>query len=108
MLFKFFISLYLAAKNTPCSFKKDNISCNGSSRIGRTTNYQTNIVTYFIGCNKYKQGNKWHRFIKIKQDKIDVSLLQSLFTGFAAISIIYFLLYYFFIKIILKLFKYKI
>jgi len=57
-------------------------------------------VTYFIGCNKYKQGDKWHRFIKIKQDDVDVSLLQSLFTGSAAVSIVYFLLYYF---LILKL-----
>ncbi|PKB95238.1 hypothetical protein RhiirA5_404684 [Rhizophagus irregularis] len=74
-------TLFLAAKDTPCNFKKDNISCDGKPRLGRVTNYQTNIVSYFIGCNKYKQGDKWHRYIKIKQDEIDVSLLQSLFTG---------------------------
>jgi len=85
----------LAAKETPCNFKKDNIPCNGGPHIGRITNYQTNIVSYFIGCNKYKQGDKWHRYIKIKQDEVDISLLQSLFTGSASVSIIYFSLLFF-------------
>ncbi|CAG8707773.1 22846_t:CDS:2, partial [Rhizophagus irregularis] len=74
----------MVTKDTPCNFKKDNISCDGKPRLKRVTNYQTNIVSYFIGCNKYKQGDKWHRYIKIKQDEIDVSLLQSLFTGTAS------------------------
>ncbi|GET63974.1 hypothetical protein GLOIN_2v1545568 [Rhizophagus irregularis DAOM 181602=DAOM 197198] len=78
-------TLFLAAKDTPCNFKKDNIPCNGGPHIGRITNYQTNIVSYFIGCNKYKQGDKWHRYIKIKQDEVDISLLQSLFTGSASV-----------------------
>ncbi|UZO14123.1 uncharacterized protein OCT59_005591 [Rhizophagus irregularis] len=81
-------TLFLAAKDTPCNFKKDNIPCNGGPHIGRITNYQTNIVSYFIGCNKYKQGDKWHRYIKIKQDEVDISLLQSLFTGSASCSMI--------------------
>jgi len=76
----------LAAKDTPCNFKKNNISCDGGPRIGRITDYQTNIVSYFIGCNKYKQGDKWHRFIKIKQDEVDISLLQNLFSGSASVS----------------------
>jgi len=76
----------LAAKNTPCNFKKNNISCDGRPRIGKITDYQTNIVSYFIGCNKYKQGEKWHRFIKIKQDEVNISLLQNLFTGSASVS----------------------
>ncbi|POG69781.1 hypothetical protein GLOIN_2v1776615 [Rhizophagus irregularis DAOM 181602=DAOM 197198] len=88
-------TLFLAAKDTPCNFKKDNIPCNGGPHIGRITNYQTNIVSYFIGCNKYKQGDKWHRYIKIKQDEVDISLLQSLFTGSASVSIIYFSLLFF-------------
>jgi hypothetical protein len=54
------------------------------------TNYQTDFVSYFIGCKQYKPGDKWHRFIKIKQDEVDVSLLQSLFMGSASVSIIYF------------------
>jgi hypothetical protein len=89
----------LAAKDTSCNFKKDNIPCNGGPRIGRVTNYQTNIVSYFIGCNKYKQGDKWHRYIKVKQDEVDISLLQSLFTGSASVSIIYFSLLFFFVKL---------
>ncbi|PKK73608.1 hypothetical protein RhiirC2_823058 [Rhizophagus irregularis] len=79
-------TLFLAAKDTPCNFKKDNIPCNGGPHIGRITNYQMNIVLYFIGCNKYKQGDKWHRYIKIKQDEVDISLLQSLFTGSASVQ----------------------
>ncbi|CAB4381821.1 unnamed protein product [Rhizophagus irregularis] len=46
-------TLFLAAKDTPCNLKKDNISCDGKPHLGRVTNYQTNIVSYFIGCNKY-------------------------------------------------------
>jgi len=89
----------LAAKDTPCNFKKDNIHCDGEPHIGRVTNFQTNIVSYFIGCNKYKHGDKWHRYIKIKQDEVDISLLQSLFTGSASVSIVYFTLLFFFIKL---------
>ncbi|POG77570.1 hypothetical protein GLOIN_2v1545568 [Rhizophagus irregularis DAOM 181602=DAOM 197198] len=51
------------SKNTPCNFKKNNILCNGRPHIGRITNYQTNTV-----------------------DSVDISLLQSLFTGFASIQ----------------------
>jgi hypothetical protein len=79
----------LATKDTPCNFKKNNIPCDGRPRMGKVTNYQTNIVSYFISCNKYKQGDKWHRYIKIKQDEVDISLLQSLFTGTASVSIVY-------------------
>jgi hypothetical protein len=47
------------------------------------TNHQTQIVTYFIGCNKFKQNEKWHRFIKVNSDEIDIPLLQNLFAGTA-------------------------
>jgi len=77
----------LAVKETSCPFKKDNISCNGGARIGKITNYQTQIVTYFIGCDKFKQNEKWHRFIKIKPEEIDISLLQNLIAGTAPVSI---------------------
>lgn len=90
-----FTSLFLATKDTPCNFKKNNIPCDGGPYVGKITNYQTNIVSYFIGCNKYKQGDKWHRYIKIKQDEIDIFLLQSLFMGSASVSIIYFSLLFF-------------
>jgi hypothetical protein len=50
-------------------------------------NHQTQIVTYFIGCNKFKQGEKWHRYIKIKLEEIDIPLLQNLFSGTAPVSI---------------------
>lgn len=89
----------MAAKDIPCNFKKDNVLCDGEPHIGRVTNYQTNIVSYFIGCKKYKYGDKWHRYIKIKQDEVDISLLQSLFTGSASVSIVYFTLLFFSVKL---------
>jgi hypothetical protein len=73
--------LYLAVKESGCTFKKDNIPCDGGSHIGKITDYQTSIASYFIGCNKYQKNEKWHRFIKIKPEEIDVSLLQNLFMG---------------------------
>ncbi|CAB4439614.1 unnamed protein product [Rhizophagus irregularis] len=65
-----FKNLFLAVKESSCPFKKENIPCDGRTRIGRMTNYQTQIVTYFIGCDKFKQGDQWHRFIKIKPEEI--------------------------------------
>ena len=83
-----FISLFLAAKNTSYNFKKDNIPCNGKPHVGKITNYQTNIVSYFISCNKYRQGDRWHRYTKIKQDEVDIQLLQNLFTGSISVNIV--------------------
>jgi hypothetical protein len=77
----------LAVKESSCPFKKENIPCDGRARIGRMTNYQTQLVTYFIGYDKFKQGDQWHRFIKIKPEEIDISLLQNLFSGTASVSI---------------------
>ena len=37
-------------------------------------------VEYFIGCNKWIKGEKWHRFIKVPED-IDLELLRDLFQG---------------------------
>jgi len=78
--------LFLAVKKSSCPFKKENVPCDGGARIGKITNYQTQIVTYFIGCDKFKQNEKWHRFIKIKPEEIDISLLQNLFSGTVSVS----------------------
>lgn len=80
----------MAVKESSCPFKKDNIPCNGGALIGKTTNFQTHIVTYFIGCDKFKQNEKWHRFIKIKPEEIDLLLLHNLFAGTVSVSIIFF------------------
>ncbi|PKY57455.1 hypothetical protein RhiirA4_478531 [Rhizophagus irregularis] len=69
-------------KKTSCPFKRNNISCDGGSQIGRITNYQTNVISYFIGCNKYQKNERWYRFIKVKPDEINISLLQNIFAGF--------------------------
>ncbi|EXX73220.1 hypothetical protein RirG_062160 [Rhizophagus irregularis DAOM 197198w] len=62
-------------KESSCPFKKENIPCDGRA------------LTYFIGCDKFKQGDQWHRFIKIKPEEIDISLLQNLFSGTASVSV---------------------
>ena len=77
----------MAVKKSSCPFKKENIPCDGRAHIGKITNYQTQIVTYFIGCNKFKQNEKWHRFININSEEINLSLLQQLFSGTAPVSI---------------------
>ncbi|GES85594.1 hypothetical protein GLOIN_2v1773466 [Rhizophagus clarus] len=41
--------LYLAVKESVCTFKRDNVSCEGGLRIGKITDYQTSITSYFIG-----------------------------------------------------------
>ncbi|UZO12218.1 uncharacterized protein OCT59_003766 [Rhizophagus irregularis] len=81
-------SLFLAAKESSCPFKKDNnVSCDGKARLGKIANYQqTETTKYFIGCDKYKQNEKWHRFINIKPEETNISLLQQLFSGTASIQ----------------------
>uniref|UniRef100_U9T8I9 Uncharacterized protein n=1 Tax=Rhizophagus irregularis (strain DAOM 181602 / DAOM 197198 / MUCL 43194) TaxID=747089 RepID=U9T8I9_RHIID len=78
--------LFLAVKKSSCPFKKENVPCDGGAHIGKITNYKTQIVTYFIECDKFKQNEKWHRFIKIKPEEIDISLLQNLFSGTVSVS----------------------
>jgi hypothetical protein len=91
-----FISFFLAIKETSCPFKRNNIPCDEGPQIGRITDYQTNVISYFIGCNKYQKNERWHRFIKVKPDEVDISLLQNLFAGSIPVSICnYFLLFLF-------------
>jgi hypothetical protein len=91
-----FISFFLATKETSCPFKRNNIPCDGGPQIGKITDYQTNVISYFIGCNKYQKNERWHRFIKVKPDEVDISLLQNLFAGSIPVSICnYFLLFLF-------------
>ena len=78
----------MAAKQSSCSFKKDiNVFCDRKPCLGKIVNYQTETSKYFIGCDKYKQNEKWHRFIKINSEEINLSLLQQLFSGTAPVSI---------------------
>jgi hypothetical protein len=49
---------FLAIKETSCPFKRNNIPCDGGPRIGRITDYQTNVLSYFIGCNKYQKNER--------------------------------------------------
>uniref|UniRef100_U9TK34 Uncharacterized protein n=1 Tax=Rhizophagus irregularis (strain DAOM 181602 / DAOM 197198 / MUCL 43194) TaxID=747089 RepID=U9TK34_RHIID len=83
-----FERLFLAAKESSCPFKKDNnVSCDGKARLGKIANYQqTETTKYFIGCDKYKQNEKWHRFINIKPEETNISLLQQLFSGTASVT----------------------
>jgi hypothetical protein len=90
----------LAAKESVCTFKRDNIPCDGGPHVGKITNFQTNVTSYFIGCNKYQKDDRWHRYIKIKPEEIDVSLLQNLFMGNinVCIYLFYCLIYSYYLK----------
>ncbi|CAG8809957.1 5231_t:CDS:2, partial [Gigaspora rosea] len=64
-----------------CKFQCNGILCSGFAKLGKIVNYLTNTSSYFIGCTKYRQNDKWHRFIKININEIDLSLLKKLFAG---------------------------
>ncbi|CAG8801567.1 709_t:CDS:1, partial [Dentiscutata erythropus] len=62
-----------------CKFQQNGVSCSGSAKLGKIVNYSANITSYFIGCTKYQKNEKWHRFIKVNLDEIDLPLLKKLF-----------------------------
>ncbi|CAG8832225.1 14935_t:CDS:2, partial [Gigaspora margarita] len=57
------------------------ILCSGFAKLEKIVNYLTNTSSYFIEYTKYKQNDKWHHFIKININEIDLSLLKKLFAG---------------------------
>ncbi|CAJ0919455.1 20677_t:CDS:10 [Entrophospora sp. SA101] len=63
-----------------------NITCDGSPYLRKITDYQTQIVRYFIGCDKYHQNEKWHCYAKLKQEELDVPLLKDLFEASAPVK----------------------
>lgn len=40
-----------------------------------------NVYQWFIGCSMYRIGVKWHCYIKIDAEKVDIILLRDLFLG---------------------------
>ncbi|PKB94907.1 hypothetical protein RhiirA5_386365 [Rhizophagus irregularis] len=69
---------YLAAKSTTCKYKVNNQFCNDQAKLRKI------IINggeeFFIGCDKWIRGEKWHRYIKV-QEEIDLELLRDLFQG---------------------------
>ncbi|PKK73537.1 hypothetical protein RhiirC2_775900 [Rhizophagus irregularis] len=57
------IFFYLVAKSTTCKYKVNNQFCNGQAKLRRI------IINggeeFFIGCDKWIRGEKWHQYIKI-------------------------------------------
>ncbi|UZO05776.1 uncharacterized protein OCT59_026116 [Rhizophagus irregularis] len=74
-------SFFLAAQESTCKFKSNNVQCTGKATLRKVKCNGTLVVTYIIGCEKYVSGEKWHRYMKIPDDIDLISLLRNLFNG---------------------------
>ena len=70
--------LFLASQSSSCKYKSNNQLCNGKAKLRRTV--KNTGDEYFIGCDKWVKGEKWHRYIKVSEE-IDLELLRDLFQG---------------------------
>ncbi|CAG8786920.1 876_t:CDS:1, partial [Dentiscutata erythropus] len=50
-------------------------------KLGKIVDYLINTTSYFIGYTKYKPKDKWHHFVKINTNEVDLALLKKLFMG---------------------------
>lgn len=80
-------SFFLAAQESTCKFKSNNVQCTGKATLRKVKCNGTLVVTYIIGCEKYVSGEKWHRYMKIPDDIDLISLLRNLFNGSHIVSI---------------------
>ncbi|CAG8788201.1 656_t:CDS:1, partial [Gigaspora rosea] len=73
--------VYLAAHKTKCHFKKDEEQCRGTPVL-KCLRRHNNIMlpSYFIGCSNWRNQEKFHHFINIKEN-VDLDLLQQLLDG---------------------------
>jgi hypothetical protein len=77
--FLFNYSMFLAAQDSQCKFKQDGITCSGKPRLVRLMEKESLKYRWIIGCTNYKPQEKWHRYIEIDTQKIDIDLLRKLF-----------------------------
>ncbi|CAB4408423.1 unnamed protein product [Rhizophagus irregularis] len=71
-------TFFLATQSSTCKYKTNNQLCNGQAKLRRMV--KNTGDEYFIGCDKWNKGEKWHRFIKVSEE-IDLELLRDLFQG---------------------------
>lgn len=80
-----YFSFYLGSLESKCNFKQNGKLCAGKPKLVIVKNYQTSISSYIIGCDKYKQNDKYHWYIKIDPSIINIALLRDLFNGSARV-----------------------
>lgn len=61
-----------------CKYKANNQICDGQARLRRMV--KNSGDEYFIGCDRWVKGERWHRYIKVSEE-IDLELLRDLFQG---------------------------
>jgi hypothetical protein len=59
--------------NTPCKF----LNCNGEPKVQSYRVHGSDVLSYFIGCNKWTPGTR-HRCIRIHQN-INLENLKEMF-----------------------------
>ncbi|CAB4446291.1 unnamed protein product [Rhizophagus irregularis] len=72
---------FLAAQDSQCKFKQNGITCSGQPKLIRLLEKESYKYRWIIGCTNYKPQEKWHRYIEIDTQKIDIDLLRKLFNG---------------------------
>jgi hypothetical protein len=72
------IRFFLAVQSSICKY---NTHCDGKAKLRRMIKNAGQSEEYFIGCDKWIRGQKWHRYFKVNQEEIDLELLRNLFQG---------------------------
>lgn len=76
------IRFFLAAQSSICKYNPNNKHCDGKAKLRKMVkNADGRSEEYFIGCDKWIRGQKWHRYIKVNPEEIDLELLRNLFQG---------------------------
>ncbi|PKY56493.1 hypothetical protein RhiirA4_476824 [Rhizophagus irregularis] len=79
-------TIFLAAQDSHCKFKQNGITCSGQPKLIRLLEKETYKYRWIIGCTNYKPQEKWHRYIVVDTQQIDIDLLRKLFNGEAIVS----------------------
>ncbi|CAG8513407.1 14342_t:CDS:10 [Cetraspora pellucida] len=73
---------YLAVQETSCKFKINERLCEGKPVLHCLAHHNSLETKYFIGCTKWKYGEKHHRFIFVSSN-VNLELLNNLYNVYA-------------------------
>ncbi|RIA94552.1 hypothetical protein C1645_817815 [Glomus cerebriforme] len=59
---------FLAVQSTACKYNSSNAPCNGRAKLRKLVKNAGQVEEYFIGCDKWVKGQKWHCYIKIDDE----------------------------------------
>ena len=78
--------VHFAVQDSQCKFKQNGVTCSGRPKLIRLLEKESYKYRWIIGCTNYKPQEKWHRYIEIDIQKINIDLLRKLFNGEAIVS----------------------